>query len=155
MGELLCHASFTSRLYINNTVLLRCFSRPCFHLNHYVSLTLTIPVVDDDVVCVLQVNHPPGVFAPGRVRVCALTCSQVWVCVSVDGPSGWINTTPVSYTLICGLVVCNISCDNTDDKCVVASEGAHAFLLLYIQRYYNLCSLFENVGCLLAPLGRN
>ena len=34
-------------------------------------VTFRIPIVDDDageVVCVPKVNHPPGVFAPVRVR---------------------------------------------------------------------------------------
>ena len=128
MGELLYHAPFTSRLYINNIVLPLSVSRPCFNLNHYVILILTIPVVDDDagdVVCVLQVNHPPGVFAPVCVWVCAVTSSHVWVGVSVDGPSGWVFTTPVSYTLTCRLVVCNISCDNKENKCMSATEDTH------------------------------
>ena len=130
MGELLCHAPFTSRLYINNTVLPRSVSRPWFHLNHYVTHTLTIGVVDDDagdVVCVLQVNHPPGVFAPVRVWVCAVTSTHVWVGVSVDGPSGWESTTKSIriYTLTCSLVVCNITCDNKENKCMSASGETH------------------------------
>ena len=128
MGELLYHTSFTSRLYINNTVLPRSVSSPCFHLNHYGTLTLTVPVVDDDAgdaVCVPKVNHPPGVFAPVRVWVCAVTSTHVWVGVSVDGPSGWESSSPVSYTLTCRLVVCNITCDNKDNKCMSASGETH------------------------------
>ena len=94
-------------------------------------VTFRIPVVDDgagDVVCVLQVNHPPGVFAPVRVRESAVTSSHVWVGVSVDGPSGWETTTPISYTLTCSLVVCNITCDNKESKCVLARPGQHVML---------------------------
>ena len=140
MGELLYHTPFTSRLYINNTGLPRSVSRPCFHLNRYVTLTLTIPVVDDDagdVVWVLQVNHPPGGFAPVRVWVCAVTSTHAWVGVSVDGPSGWESTTKsiMIYTLTCSLVVCNITCNNKENKCMSATEEAHITYVICLELY--------------------
>ena len=94
-------------------------------------VTFRIPIVDDDageVVCVPKVNHPPGVFAPVRVWESAVTSTHAWVGVSVDGPSGWESTTPVSYTLTCGLVVCNISCNNKENKCVLARPGEYVML---------------------------
>ena len=95
---------------------MKCYTS-MFYLNRYVTLTLTIGVVDDDageVVCVLQVNHPPGVSAPVRVWVSTVTSTHVWVGVSVDGPSGWVTTTPSIriYTLSCRFIVRNISCIN-------------------------------------------
>ena len=100
--------------------------------------TVTIRVVDDDagdVVCVLQVNHPPGVFAPLRVWVGAVTSTHAGVGVSVDGQFGWDFTTPSRgiYTLTCRFIVCNISYNNKETNCMSASEKAHMFLLLYTQ----------------------
>ena len=119
----------------NSTFLLRNTSHICFIISDLPMSTITfvdivtfrIPAVDDDageVVCVPKVNHPPGVFGPVRVWESAVTSTYAWVGVSVDGPSGWETTTPVSYTLTCGLVVCNISCNNKENKCVLARPGS-------------------------------
>ena len=135
MGELLYQTLFTSRLY---TLIALDVSRPCFILNCDLTLTCIIPAVDDDageVVCVIQVNHPPGVFVPARVWVRAVTSTHVRVYVSVDGPSGWQTTTPVSYTLTCRLRVCNISCNDKENKCMSASAEAHIIYVACLEIY--------------------